>query len=98
MISDFNFSCLFVHFSLIEVLAAAPGDEDAIRCKIVALIKDDSVDEALASIQDSSKKTSIDFTFFKVIIITFFFFLFGAFVGGGDSSSVYFTSRYSING
>nr|GME04062.1 signal recognition particle subunit SRP72-like [Ipomoea batatas] len=48
-----------------QILAAAPGDEDAIRCKIVALIKDDSVDEALASIQDSSKKTSIDFTFFK---------------------------------
>ncbi|VFQ60078.1 unnamed protein product [Cuscuta campestris] len=48
-----------------QILAVAPGDEDAVRCKIVALIIDDKVDEALASIHDISKKTSIDFTFFK---------------------------------
>lgn len=43
----------------------APGDEDAIRCKVVALIKADRINDALSTIQ-STKKVPIDFTFFKV--------------------------------
>ncbi|KAM3204812.1 signal recognition particle subunit SRP72 [Capsicum annuum] len=44
-----------------QLLAAAPGDEDAIRCKVVALVKADCIDEALAAI----KKASVDLSFFK---------------------------------
>lgn len=47
-----------------QVLRVAPGDEDAIRCKVVALIKADRIDDALSTIQ-STKKVPIDFTFFK---------------------------------
>lgn len=47
----------------VSVLSVAPGDEDALRCKIVALIKDDKIDNALSAIQSS--KTA-DFSFFKV--------------------------------
>ncbi|OIS97685.1 hypothetical protein A4A49_04016 [Nicotiana attenuata] len=47
-----------------QILAVAPGDEDAIRCKVVALIKADSIDEALVAIQES-KKAAIDLSFFK---------------------------------
>ncbi|CAK9147832.1 unnamed protein product [Ilex paraguariensis] len=45
-----------------QVLAIAPGDEDAIRCKIVALVKDDKIDEALLAISEFPN----DFSFFKV--------------------------------
>nr|XP_043638845.1 signal recognition particle subunit SRP72-like [Erigeron canadensis] len=48
-----------------QVLEIAPGDEDAIRCKIVALIKDDKIDDALSAIVSFSKKFSFDFRFFK---------------------------------
>ncbi|XP_043723300.1 signal recognition particle subunit SRP72-like [Telopea speciosissima] len=49
-----------------QVIAINPGDEDALRCKIVALIKADSIDRALSTIQDSEKaKIPIDFSFFK---------------------------------
>ncbi|XP_011080276.1 signal recognition particle subunit SRP72 [Sesamum indicum] len=48
-----------------QVLSIAPGDEDAIRCKLVALIKNDSIDDALSAIQEFSKKSSMDFSFFK---------------------------------
>ncbi|XP_051142581.1 uncharacterized protein LOC127259346 [Andrographis paniculata] len=48
-----------------QVLKTAPGDEDAIRCKVVALIKNDNIDEALSAIQEFSKKSSIDFSFFR---------------------------------
>ncbi|KAL3347796.1 hypothetical protein AABB24_021443 [Solanum stoloniferum] len=48
-----------------QILAAAPGDEDAIRCKVVALVKADSIEEALVAIKDSSKKASLDLSFFK---------------------------------
>ncbi|KAL2507873.1 SRP72 RNA-binding domain [Forsythia ovata] len=48
-----------------QVLSIAPGDEDAIRCKVVALIKNDSVDKALLAIEACSNKSSIDFVFFK---------------------------------
>lgn len=36
-----------------QVLAIAPGDEDALRCKVVALIKSDAIDKALCTIQAS---------------------------------------------
>ncbi|XP_049412844.1 uncharacterized protein LOC125875840 [Solanum stenotomum] len=48
-----------------QILRAAPGDEDAIRCKVVALVKADSIEEALVAIKDSSKKGSLDLSFFK---------------------------------
>ncbi|KAL3647586.1 hypothetical protein CASFOL_008554 [Castilleja foliolosa] len=48
-----------------QVLSIAPGDEDAIRCKVVALIKNDTIDAALSAIEAYSKKSSIDFCFFK---------------------------------
>ncbi|KAK3443283.1 hypothetical protein EUGRSUZ_B03455 [Eucalyptus grandis] len=47
-----------------QVLGIAPGDEDAIRCKVVALIKSDSIEDALTTIQ-SAKNLPIDFSFFK---------------------------------
>ncbi|GLU21792.1 hypothetical protein SLE2022_379080 [Rubroshorea leprosula] len=47
-----------------QVLSIAPGDEDAIRCKVVALIKGDNIDAALSMIQ-SSQKLPIDLSFFK---------------------------------
>ncbi|KAJ4710920.1 Signal recognition particle subunit SRP72 [Melia azedarach] len=47
-----------------QVLSIAPGDEDAMRCKVVALIKADNIDDALPTIQ-SSQKFPIDFNYFK---------------------------------
>ncbi|CAO2816797.1 unnamed protein product [Amaranthus hypochondriacus] len=47
-----------------QVLSAAPGDEDALRCKIVALIRADNIDEALNVIQ-SSQRLPVDLSFFK---------------------------------
>ncbi|KAJ0039070.1 hypothetical protein Pint_23641 [Pistacia integerrima] len=47
-----------------QVLSIAPGDEDAMRCKVVALIKADDIDGALSTIQ-SSQKLPIDFSYFK---------------------------------
>ncbi|KAL6539014.1 hypothetical protein OROMI_025340 [Orobanche minor] len=48
-----------------QVLSIAPGDEDAIRCKVVALILSDSIDDALSAIEVYSEKSSIDFSFLK---------------------------------
>ncbi|KAI3449946.1 hypothetical protein Pfo_006611 [Paulownia fortunei] len=48
-----------------QVLSIAPGDEEAIRCKVVALIRNDSIDDALSAIEVFSKKSSIDFSLFK---------------------------------
>ncbi|XP_071706357.1 uncharacterized protein [Rutidosis leptorrhynchoides] len=48
-----------------QVLSVAPGDEDAIRCKIVALIKADNIDAALSTIVAVLKKFPIDLGFFK---------------------------------
>ncbi|KAJ9540423.1 hypothetical protein OSB04_026929 [Centaurea solstitialis] len=48
-----------------QVLSVAPGDEDAIQCKIVALIKADNIDAALSTIVASSNKFPLDFGFFK---------------------------------
>ncbi|KAD3068439.1 hypothetical protein E3N88_36319 [Mikania micrantha] len=47
------------------VLSVAPGDEDAIRCKIVSLIKADNIDDALSTIVTLSKKDPIDVGFYK---------------------------------
>ncbi|GAB2280578.1 hypothetical protein Dimus_015205 [Dionaea muscipula] len=47
-----------------EVLSIAPGDEDAIRCKIVALIKDDNIEDALKSIE-YARNLPIDLIFLK---------------------------------
>ncbi|XP_028121008.1 signal recognition particle subunit SRP72-like [Camellia sinensis] len=47
-----------------QVLSIVSNDEDAIRCKIMALIKADSIDEALSTIE-SSRRLPIDFNFFK---------------------------------
>lgn len=47
-----------------QVLSIAPGDEDALQCKIIALIRADSIDEAFAVIQ-SSQKLPIDLSFLK---------------------------------
>ncbi|OAY32389.1 signal recognition particle subunit SRP72 [Manihot esculenta] len=47
-----------------QVLGVAPADEDALRCKVVALIKADNIDDALSTIQ-SAQRVPIDFSFFK---------------------------------
>ncbi|XP_057750837.1 uncharacterized protein LOC130969211 [Arachis stenosperma] len=47
-----------------QILAVAPADEDALRCKIVALIKDDRLDLALSAIR-SSRTHLPDFNFLK---------------------------------
>ncbi|TKY59853.1 Signal recognition particle subunit SRP72 [Spatholobus suberectus] len=47
-----------------QILAIAPDDEDALRCKVVALIKADRVEDALSAIQ-SSRKQLDDFHFLK---------------------------------
>ncbi|KAK9060729.1 hypothetical protein SSX86_021435 [Deinandra increscens subsp. villosa] len=48
-----------------QVLSVNPGDEDAIQCKIVSLIKADNIDDALSTIVTFSKKYPLDFGFFK---------------------------------
>lgn len=48
-----------------QVLKIAPGDEDAIRCKVVALIKSDKIDDALSTIEVLSRKSPIDLAFYK---------------------------------
>ena len=50
---------------LVTVLSIAPADEDAIRCKVVALVKDDKIDDALSVIH-SFHKLPIDLGFQKV--------------------------------
>ncbi|XP_061352959.1 uncharacterized protein LOC133297780 [Gastrolobium bilobum] len=47
-----------------QILAVAPGDEDALRCKVVALIKHERFDDALSAIQ-SSRTPPDDFHFLK---------------------------------
>lgn len=64
-----EFSTFIIHcfnkFYSFAVLSIAPGDEDAIRCKVVALIRADDIDKALSTIQ-SSQRPTVDFSFFKV--------------------------------
>ncbi|PIN17702.1 hypothetical protein CDL12_09633 [Handroanthus impetiginosus] len=50
-------------------LVSNQGGEDAIRCRVVALIRNDNIEEALSAIQEFSKKSSIDFNFFNVFLI-----------------------------
>lgn len=52
--------------SFFPVLSIAPGDEDALRCKVVALVKDDNIEGALSTIKSSSQKSPADFNFLKV--------------------------------
>ncbi|KAG9446729.1 hypothetical protein H6P81_012857 [Aristolochia fimbriata] len=47
-----------------QVLSNAPGDEDALRCKVVALIKGDKIDRAVSIIQ-ASERLPIDLRFYK---------------------------------
>ncbi|RXH72231.1 hypothetical protein DVH24_033769 [Malus domestica] len=47
-----------------QVLSINRGDEDALRCKVVALIKADDIDNALSTIR-SSKSPPPDFSFFE---------------------------------
>ncbi|XP_068325995.1 uncharacterized protein [Pyrus communis] len=47
-----------------QVLSVNRGDEDALRCKVVALIKADDIDTALSTIR-SSKSPPSDFSFFE---------------------------------
>ncbi|XP_031476692.1 uncharacterized protein LOC116248184 [Nymphaea colorata] len=47
-----------------QILTAAPRDEDALRCKVVALIKLDNVDVALSTIREC-EKLGIDLQFHK---------------------------------
>ncbi|XP_068665227.1 uncharacterized protein [Aristolochia californica] len=47
-----------------QVLSIAPGDEDARRSKVVALIKADKIDRALSIIQ-ASERLPIDLRFYK---------------------------------
>lgn len=47
-----------------QVLLIAPGDEDAIRCKVVALIKVENIDDALSTI-NSTQSAPVDLNFHK---------------------------------
>ncbi|WOL08802.1 signal recognition particle subunit SRP72-like [Canna indica] len=47
-----------------QVLAVVPGDEDALRCKIVALIKSDAIDKALSAIE-VSRHLPVDLRFYE---------------------------------
>ena len=66
-ISNFDLFIIFLTFD--AVLSFAPSDEDALRCKVVALIKNDKIDQALTTIQESAKKFPVDFSFLKVIYL-----------------------------
>lgn len=61
-----NLSSSLMSVTSFAVLAIAPGDEDALRCKIVALIKSDGIDRALSTIQ-ASQNIPIDLRFYKVL-------------------------------
>ena len=66
MFLSYFLSQLLTYFPIVfAVLAISPGDEDAVQCKIVALIRADNIDDALKAI-DSFKKLPIDLNFFKV--------------------------------
>lgn len=57
---------LFFDFDIFSVLSILPGDEDALHCKVVALIKRDHFDRAL-SVIEASKKSPVYFGFYKVL-------------------------------
>ncbi|CAN6843541.1 unnamed protein product [Brassica oleracea] len=66
-----------------QVLAIAPADEDAIRCKVVALVKDNKIDDALSVIH-SFHKLPIDLGFHKAAEVNFV----AGLVSAGKSSQV----------
>jgi signal recognition particle subunit SRP72 len=45
-----------------------PGDEDAVRCKVVAHIKSDETDKALAAIR-AAERLPIDLSYYKVVLL-----------------------------
>ncbi|WVZ91643.1 hypothetical protein U9M48_037787 [Paspalum notatum var. saurae] len=47
-----------------QVLKAAPGDEDAVRCKVVAHIKSDGINQALTAIR-TAERLLIDLGYYK---------------------------------
>lgn len=49
---------------------ASPGDEDAVRCKVVALIKADAIDRAMSAIK-TFEKLPIDLKFYKVMSLLY---------------------------
>ncbi|KAL5057779.1 hypothetical protein RYX36_029383, partial [Vicia faba] len=51
-----------------QILIIAPGDEDALRCKVVTLIKDDRFDDVVSAIP-SSKTLLEDFHFLKAFYL-----------------------------
>lgn len=57
--------CLSFPFS---VLAVVPGDEDALLCKVVGLIKSDDIDRAVRCIE-GAQGLPLDLRYYKVIII-----------------------------
>lgn len=60
----------FETVNFVSVLSIEPSDVDAIRCKVVALIKADKIDVALSVIQ-SFHNVPIDLGFQKVDLIWF---------------------------
>lgn len=46
---------------MVVVLAAAPDDVDALKCKVVALIHQDKYDEVLSSLQGCSNRSALVF-------------------------------------
>jgi signal recognition particle subunit SRP72 len=46
-----------------------PGDEDAVRCKVVAHIKSDETDKALAAIR-AAERLPIDTSYYKVMLLS----------------------------
>ena len=58
---------ILICVNFFAVLSVAPNDEDAIRCKVVALIKCDSIDKALSTIHSAQRQNlPFDFSYFKV--------------------------------
>ncbi|KAG8078720.1 hypothetical protein GUJ93_ZPchr0007g6416 [Zizania palustris] len=47
-----------------QVLTVAPGDEDAVRCKVVAHIKSDATEKVLAAIR-AAERHPIDLSYYK---------------------------------
>jgi hypothetical protein len=56
----------FILFLILFSSLCRTWDEDAIQCKVVALIKADRIEDTVLTIQ-SSQKVPIDFSFFKVV-------------------------------
>nr|CAB3460352.1 unnamed protein product [Digitaria exilis] len=63
-----------------QVLKAAPGDEDAVRCKVVAHIKAYKIGEALAAVR-AAERLPVDLSYYKINIIA-------ALVAAGRASEV----------